>query len=162
MFCFHIYISYSLNILIGHFYPDIVDFCETYANLGKTVVVAALDGTYERKPFGKILELLPLSESVLKLNAVCTQCADIASFSKRISKNTELEIIGGSDLYKAVCRKCFFSNEILHLTESSSNAIATTKTIDSTEISTDKTECNAPKCGLYFFFLYLIALFSFW
>lgn len=30
-------------------FPDIVDFCETMANAGKTVIVAALDGTFQRK-----------------------------------------------------------------------------------------------------------------
>lgn len=30
-------------------FPDIVEFCETMANAGKTVIVAALDGTFQRK-----------------------------------------------------------------------------------------------------------------
>lgn len=30
-------------------YPDTVSFCEEMANEGKTVVVAALDGTFQRK-----------------------------------------------------------------------------------------------------------------
>ena len=30
-------------------FPDIVQFCEEMANLGKTVIVAALDGTFQRK-----------------------------------------------------------------------------------------------------------------
>lgn len=30
-------------------FPDIVQFCEDMANLGKTVIVAALDGTFQRK-----------------------------------------------------------------------------------------------------------------
>ena len=30
-------------------FPDIVDFCEEMANDGKTVIVAALDGTFQRK-----------------------------------------------------------------------------------------------------------------
>lgn len=33
----------------GQFFPDIVDFCEMMANEGKTVIVAALDGTFQRK-----------------------------------------------------------------------------------------------------------------
>lgn len=39
------------------------------------MVVAALDGTFQRKPFGKILELVPLAESVVKLSAVCLYCS---------------------------------------------------------------------------------------
>ena len=30
-------------------FPDLVNFCETMANAGKTVIVAALDGTFQRK-----------------------------------------------------------------------------------------------------------------
>lgn len=30
-------------------FPDIVEFCESMANSGKTVIVAALDGTFQRK-----------------------------------------------------------------------------------------------------------------
>lgn len=30
-------------------FPDIVEFCEMMANAGKTVIVAALDGTFQRK-----------------------------------------------------------------------------------------------------------------
>ena len=45
----------------GQFFPDVVEFCDGAANLGKTVVVAALDGTFERKPFGNIVSLIPLA-----------------------------------------------------------------------------------------------------
>mmetsp|Transcript_38459 Transcript_38459/g.44074 ORF Transcript_38459/g.44074 Transcript_38459/m.44074 type:complete len:146 (+) Transcript_38459:15-452(+) len=55
----------------GQFFPEIVEFCESMANLGKIIIIAALDGTFERKPFGRILELIPLAESVTKLDAVC-------------------------------------------------------------------------------------------
>ena len=33
----------------GQFFPDLHEFCETAANAGKVVVVAALDGTFQRK-----------------------------------------------------------------------------------------------------------------
>ncbi|RLN97211.1 hypothetical protein BBJ28_00004587 [Nothophytophthora sp. Chile5] len=33
----------------GQFYPDLVEFCQDAANMGKVVVVAALDATFERK-----------------------------------------------------------------------------------------------------------------
>lgn len=58
----------------GQFFPDTVKFCEEMANCGKIVVVAALDGSYQRVAFGDILQLVPLAESVIKLTAVCMQC----------------------------------------------------------------------------------------
>lgn len=38
-----------LGIDEGQFFPDIVSFCEDMANAGKLVIVAALDGTFQRK-----------------------------------------------------------------------------------------------------------------
>ncbi|XP_029007916.1 thymidine kinase, cytosolic [Betta splendens] len=91
----------------GQFFPDTVAFCEEMANLGKTVIVAALDGTFQRKPFGNILNLVPLAESVVKLHAVCMQCYKEAAYTKRIGAEKEVEVIGGADKYQAVCRKCY-------------------------------------------------------
>ena len=39
----------------GQFFPDLVEFCDSMANAGKQVVVAALDGDFLRQPFGDIL-----------------------------------------------------------------------------------------------------------
>jgi len=36
----------------AQFFPDVVQGCETLAQLGKVVIVASLDGTFQRKPFG--------------------------------------------------------------------------------------------------------------
>ncbi|WCS73387.1 thymidine kinase [Buffalopox virus] len=91
----------------GQFFPDIVEFCERMANEEKIVIVAALDGTFQRKPFNNILNLIPLSEMVVKLTAVCMKCFKEASFSKRLGEETEIEIIGGNDMYQSVCRKCY-------------------------------------------------------
>lgn len=60
----------------GQFYPDIVEFCEELANMGIIVMVAALDGTFQRKGFGNILNLLPVAEKVTKLTAVCVYCSN--------------------------------------------------------------------------------------
>ncbi|NXV03860.1 KITH protein, partial [Cettia cetti] len=92
----------------GQFFPDIVEFCETMANAGKTVIVAALDGTFQRKAFGSILNLVPLAESVVKLNAVCMECFREASYTKRLGAEREVEVIGGADKYHSVCRACYF------------------------------------------------------
>ncbi|KAF6299937.1 thymidine kinase 1 [Rhinolophus ferrumequinum] len=75
----------------GQFFPDIVEFSETMANAGKTVIVAALDGTFQRKAFGTILNLVPLAESVVKLTAVCMECFREAAYTKRLG--TEKEVL---------------------------------------------------------------------
>ncbi|XP_063149393.1 LOW QUALITY PROTEIN: thymidine kinase, cytosolic [Candoia aspera] len=127
----------------GQFFPDIIEFCETMANEGKTVIVAALDGTFQRKAFGNILQLVPLAECVVKLNAVCMECYREASYTKRLGTEKEVravrafpffkgfpstcvrsvpvmdqeqqnvEVIGGADKYHSVCRACYFKNQQL-------------------------------------------------
>ena len=62
------------------------------ANLGKIVIVAALDGTYQRVGFGSILNLVPLAESVVKLSAVCMICFKDAAYTKRIGTETAVTI----------------------------------------------------------------------
>ncbi|XP_034362226.1 thymidine kinase, cytosolic [Arvicanthis niloticus] len=103
----------ALNVSVigideGQFFPDIVDFCEMMANAGKTVIVAALDGTFQRKAFGSILNLVPLAESVVKLTAVCMECFREAAYTKRLGLEKEVEVIGGADKYHSVCRLCYF------------------------------------------------------
>ncbi|NXY92320.1 KITH protein, partial [Alcedo cyanopectus] len=100
--------SAVIGIDEGQFFPDIVEFCEMMANAGKTVIVAALDGTFQRKAFGSILNLVPLAESVVKLNAVCMECYREASYTKRLGVEREVEVIGGADKYHSVCRACYF------------------------------------------------------
>ncbi|KAJ1128806.1 hypothetical protein NDU88_007181 [Pleurodeles waltl] len=108
----HLALSCSvIGIDEGQFFPDTVDFCEEMANAGKTVIVAALDGTFQRKAFGNILSLVPLAESVVKLNAVCMECYREASYTQRLGAEKEVEVIGGSDKYHAVCRPCYFRKQ---------------------------------------------------
>jgi thymidine kinase len=107
--------NYSvIGIDEGQFFTDIVEFAEIMANDGKVVIVAALDGTFRRKSFGNILQLVPLAESVTKLTAVCMMCFGEASFTK-LKKDIEIsgtdELIGGMDKYVALCRRCYHAKE---------------------------------------------------
>ncbi|XP_041362978.1 thymidine kinase, cytosolic-like isoform X2 [Gigantopelta aegis] len=95
----------------GQFFPDVVEFCNQLAEKGKVVIVAALDGTFQKQGFGNILNLVPVAEHVTKLTAVCMTCYSEASFTKRKGSETKVEVIGGADKYLAVCRMCFQSPE---------------------------------------------------
>tara|TARA_B100000575_G_C23074980_1_gene619207 strand:- start:947 stop:1237 length:291 start_codon:yes stop_codon:yes gene_type:complete len=81
----------------GHLFTDIAEACEILANQGKTVIVAAMDGTVTRKPFQDIVKLIPLSEYVTKLTAVCSRCYGEAAFTQ-----TQNEL----PKYVAICRQC--------------------------------------------------------
>lgn len=71
---------------------DLVDCIDKWANDGKTVLVSALDATFQAKPFMNVLQLIPLAEHVVKLTAICTGCRKEASFTKRLSSETDVEV----------------------------------------------------------------------
>ena len=95
----------------GQFFHDLYDFSIECANLyNKNVIISGLDGDFQLKPFMQIISLIPSSEKVTKLTALCKQCGDgtEACFSKRIVKNQERELIGSDGIYEAVCRKHYY------------------------------------------------------
>ena len=92
----------------GQFFEDVVEYSDKWANEGKIVIVAALDATFQRKPFANVCQLLPIAETVKKLSSVCLDCGEKAAFSKRTVRSKEITLIGDVECYKAVCRKCFF------------------------------------------------------
>ncbi|KAI6180227.1 Thymidine kinase, cytosolic [Aphelenchoides besseyi] len=91
----------------GQFFEDVVEGAETLANCGKMVIVAALDGDYKRKQFESIAKLVPLAEKVEKITAVCQFCGHSASFTLRTIASNVREVIGGAEMYQAVCRYCY-------------------------------------------------------
>lgn len=95
----------------GQFYPDILEWTERAAAAGKIVIIAYLDATFERRPFGPIGELVALAETVVKLSAVC-KCGAEAHFSKRVGGGAALVEIGGEEAYRATCRACFGATDL--------------------------------------------------
>lgn len=82
-------------------------------DMDKRVYVCGLDGTFQQKKFGRVLDLIPHSDSVQKLPAWCKMCKVAkkvvpAIFTHRLSASDKSEIlVGGKDSYTALCRKCF-------------------------------------------------------
>jgi thymidine kinase len=98
----------TIGIDEGQFIDHLVEFSEAAANAGCHVIISALISDFERKSFANIALLIPKCEHLIRLHAICFDCKQEASFTKRIGAEQEQELIGGSDKYKAVCRKCFF------------------------------------------------------
>eukprot|EP00899_Mesostigma_viride_P007488 jgi/Mesvir1/16740/Mv15122-RA.1 len=97
----------------AQFFEDLEPFCAAAADLlGKTVVVAGLDGDFRRRPFGKVLDLVPKSDSVTKLRAVCKYCTGDAVFTVRVVAETSTELIGGADSYVPVCRAHYLDEKV--------------------------------------------------
>ena len=92
----------------GQFYSNLYSFCKTAADSGKHVYVCGLDGDYKQEPFGEILKLIPIAEDVKKLNAFGKGCnnGNLGFFTKRIVDSNERVLIGSTESYIPVCRKC--------------------------------------------------------
>lgn len=95
-----------ISIDEGQFFPDVVEFADRAASAGKTVLVCGLDADFMRRPFGRLLDLIPLAERVDKLTAVCAGCGADAAFTRRLTHDHAVEVIGGWEAYRPVCRGC--------------------------------------------------------
>jgi len=89
------------------FSDDLIGVCETLANQGYRVIVSGLDSDYRKEPFGPIPRLAVIAEFVIKKQAICFNCGELASFTKRISGGQEQVEVGGTEKYQASCRRCF-------------------------------------------------------
>ena len=92
----------------GQFFPDLYDVVVDMLNCNKKIYICGLDGDFERKKFGQILDLIPLCDKVTKLTSLCSQCKNGTPgiFSMRLTNETAQTVVG-SDNYIPVCRKCY-------------------------------------------------------
>jgi thymidine kinase len=96
----------------GQFFGDLFDTVMNWVDReNKRVYICGLDGDFERKRFGQVLDLIPHCDKITKLNALCSFCKDgtPAIFSKRISHESE-QVVIGSDNYVPLCRRCYNEN----------------------------------------------------
>jgi thymidine kinase len=91
----------------AQFFPNLKKFVESCLDMGKDVILAGLDGDAFQRKWGELLDCIPMATEVTKLSALCMRCGNgnMGPFTKRTVENTELELIGGSDMYEAVCQK---------------------------------------------------------
>ena len=92
----------------GQFFDDLYTTVVSLLSQGKKIYVGGLDGDFERKKFGHILDLIPMCDKVTKLTSLCSICKNGTPgiFSKRLTLETEQTIVG-SDSYIPVCRSCY-------------------------------------------------------
>ena len=86
---------------------ELVSVCNELANRGKRVIVAGLDMDYQGNPFGPIPQLLATAEYVTKVHAICMKCGNLANYSHRTVNDDKLVVLGETDAYEPLCRKCF-------------------------------------------------------
>ena len=94
----------------GQFYPDLHDSVVTLLNHDKKVYICGLDGDFERKKFGQILDLIPMSDKVSKISSLCSLCKNGTPgiFSMRLTDEKDQTVVGVSN-YIPTCRKCYSS-----------------------------------------------------
>lgn len=96
----------------GQFFDDLYEVVIEMVTQGKKVYISGLDGDFERKKFGRILDLIPLCDSVTKLTSYCGLCKNgtKAIFSLRLISDTNQTLVG-HDIYTPVCRSCYDSKK---------------------------------------------------
>ena len=89
------------------FDPELPNVCNQLANSGIRVIVAGLDMDYKGKPFGPMPALLSIAEYITKVHAICVRCGSLAQYSHRTVVNDKLVVLGETDSYEPLCRKCY-------------------------------------------------------
>ena len=92
----------------GQFFEDLYQIVDEFLKKGKKIYIVGLDGDFERKKFGIMLDLIPLSDKVTKLTSLCSSCKDGTPgiFSMRLT-GEKIQKLVGSENYIPVCRKCY-------------------------------------------------------
>jgi len=109
----HLEVRNADVILINEaqFFNDLYDCVIDMLKENKKVYVSGLDGDFERKKFGQILDLFPLCDKVTKLTSLCSLCknGEAGIFSLRLTQDKKQMVIG-TDNYIPVCRYCYEAN----------------------------------------------------
>ena len=86
---------------------ELPSVCNKLANQGIRVIVAGLDMDYLGKPFGPMPDLMAIAEDVMKVHAICMNCGDISQYTHRKIKDDHLVMLGETDTYEPLCRRCY-------------------------------------------------------
>ena len=89
------------------FDESLVDVCRQLADSGVRVIVAGLDMDYMGRPFGPMPRLMATAEYVTKVHAICVECGRLANYSHRLVDNDKQVMLGETEEYRPLCRKCF-------------------------------------------------------
>jgi thymidine kinase len=97
----------------AQFFGDLIPFILRVVDTDKKhCVVVGLDGDAERRPFGRVLDLVPLCDKVTKLTAMCARCGDGTAALFTLATADEaaaagaagIPCVGGAEAYVPLCR----------------------------------------------------------
>lgn len=116
-------VEHSSNILLlssdvdvvgideAQFFDDgLADVCQSLADQGIRVIVAGLDMDFKRNPFGPMPNLCAVADDVTKVHAICVECGSLANQTHRMTNDDKLVVLGESESYQPLCRKCYLRN----------------------------------------------------
>jgi len=95
---------------VQFFNNNVIDVIEELVRRDIRVIVAGLDMDFRGVPFEPVPQLMALSESVTKLNAICPLCGSPASRTQRLidgkpaSYDDPVILVGASESYEPRCR----------------------------------------------------------
>jgi thymidine kinase len=92
---------------VQFFSPEVIPLAVELIHLGKRVLIAGLDTTFEAEPFGPVPHLMAIADTVTKLSAVCMVCGQPAIHTQRLTASQELVVVGAAGMYEARCRAHF-------------------------------------------------------
>lgn len=99
----------------GQFFEDICETSDMLANIGKIVIISALNGTFLRKRFINMSNLTSIADDITFLKSICEKCKNYASFTHRIDTTNQNEIeIGDKKIYVSLCRTCYNKDNDTH------------------------------------------------
>ena len=93
----------------GQFFEDLYEcVIDMVENHNKIVYICGLDGDFKRNRFGKILDLIPYCDKIVKLHSLCSICKNgkSAIFSHRLTDESSQVVIGATN-YIPLCRTCY-------------------------------------------------------
>ena len=95
----------------AQFFGALVPFVEyVVETLEKNLYIVGLDGDIHRRPFGEILQCIPLADRILRLTSFCHSCANgtpgLFSYRSQGSQDQQV-LVGGNDIYESLCRECY-------------------------------------------------------
>jgi len=95
----------------AQFFRGLVPFVESIVDTHeKELYLVGLDGDSNRRPFGELLNCIPLADHVERITALCRECANGTPglFSWRHSGPLHQQVaVGGLNSYSALCRSCY-------------------------------------------------------
>lgn len=92
----------------GQFFDDLSEWCNRWADQGRIVIVAALNGDKNAAAWPAVAALIGSADNIEWHRAVCVECHHPATRS--LARHSDSNIIHVGTDYDPVCRQCYLKN----------------------------------------------------